>query len=136
MIADEGRMSLDAVMRKESSERRLVASLTRRESLVLVAKSAGVALVAALPSLGLLGCEDAGSRCVDEGLLSTSELSLRTAQAYVDRSPHGSDKACGGCQFYRGVESADCGDCQILGAPVSRAGYCNSWSKKTATGAG
>ena len=109
---------------------------TRRE----VLSSGAGALVAATigASLVPLGCSPSAPQCFDPDSLSSGELSLRKSQGYVDRSkaanPDGSTRTCAGCQFFQ-ASSADagCGQCQILGGPVSGGGHCNAWAaRKTA----
>lgn len=76
-----------------------------------------------------IGCSKNETKCVDPEFLSTPEQSLRTSQGYVDRSPHGEEKNCGGCQFFSRVGDEGCGRCQILSGPVSAAGVCSAWSR-------
>ena len=83
--------------------------------------------------LGVTGCSDASGGCVDAELLSTPERSLRKTQRYVDRSPHGAEQQCVGCQFFSAVDSPACGTCRILGGPVSAMGHCDAWARMRAT---
>jgi hypothetical protein len=90
--------------------------------------------------LGVTGCSDASGGCVDAELLSTPERSLRKTQRYVDRSPHGAEQQCGGCQFFSATDqttdqttvTSACGTCRILGGPVSATGHCAAWARARA----
>jgi hypothetical protein len=86
--------------------------------------------------LGVTGCSDASGGCVDAELLSTPERSLRKTQRYVDRSPHGAEQQCGGCQFFSATDqttaTSGCGTCRILGGPVSATGHCAAWARARA----
>jgi hypothetical protein len=102
-------------------------SWTRRRLLV---QSGKLALIAAPLGLGL-GCRDS---CVDPDYLSTSDVRLRASLDFTERSPHGSQKECAGCEFFRAVsgDADGCGTCQIIQGPVNPRGYCDSWSSRDA----
>jgi hypothetical protein len=92
----------------------------------------GTKLVAALSPIGLgAGCRGSDS-CVDPDLLTTSQASLRASFHFTERSPHGADKECAGCRFFRAATAGDddCGSCQILKGPVHPRGYCDSWAAR------
>jgi len=98
-------------------------SWTRRRLLV---QSGKLALVA-MPFGSGFGCRDS---CVDPDYLSTSDVRLRASLDFTERSPHGSEKECAGCEFFRAVvgDADGCGTCQIVQGPVNPRGYCDSWS--------
>lgn len=98
--------------------------LTRRELFEVGADSV-LGLSVGLVSLAV-GCSMNESACVDPEFLSTPERSMRKFQSYVNRSPHGTEENCGGCQFFTG-EGA-CGRCQILAGPVDAGGHCDAWA--------
>lgn len=109
---------------------------TRRALLIWVAGLLPVSLAGTL-SMSTIGCSPSSALCYDPDLLSTPEKSLRTSLAFTDVSPFdgkdgGELKRCGGCQFFRAAAEEGCGECQILGGPVSAASVCNSWSIKAA----
>jgi hypothetical protein len=103
---------------------------------------------AGVPGPSPLGCSGSEPTCYDPGLLSTAERSARKLRGYVDHSPEGDAKRCGGCAFFESGkfesgkfesgefesgESEDCGHCKILGGPVSAMGLCGAWAEKTAS---
>lgn len=105
--------------------------LTRRQALRQAAeRTAALALAAALPAL-TTDCRNA-PRCSDPELWSPSEASLRETLHFTERSPHGAERACAGCQFFTGGDGAAdaCGQCQILQGPVASSGHCDSFAER------
>ena len=102
-------------------------SWTRRR---LLAEATKLALVL-LPLGWGLGCR-AGDSCVDPDLLSTGQASLRSSFHFTERSPHGPEKECAGCNFFAAGSGGGvaCGSCQIFQGPVQARGYCDSWSPR------
>lgn len=88
------------------------------------------------PLVWSLAC-GGGATCVDADQLSTGEASLRASLHFTERSPHGREKDCASCEFFRpaGGEGAGCGTCSIFQGPANPRGYCDSWSPRGA-GAG
>gem|GEM_PF-1014416 len=106
---------------------------TRRE--LLEQGQRGALCLAGGLLMAAFGCSKSEPSCVDPDLLSTPERALRKSQGYVDHSPHGREKNCAGCEFFRQEGEAGCGRCQILGGPVSAGGHCSAWSPKKAKSA-
>ncbi len=104
--------------------------LTRRE-LLRRGRSGILGLAGGLVVLPI-ACSKDERICVDPDFLSTPERALRTSQGYADRSPHGHEKSCSGCQFFTQEGEVGCGRCQILGGPVSSGGHCNAWARAAA----
>lgn len=101
----------------------------------LLRRLAGLGAVAwvGVPGPSPLGCSGSEPTCYDPELLSTAEQSARRLRGYVDRSPQGESKRCGGCAFFESGEPADCGHCKILAGPVSAMGLCGAWADRTAS---
>ncbi|MFB6099179.1 MAG: high-potential iron-sulfur protein [Salinibacter sp.] len=49
---------------------------------------------------------------------------------YVEETPN-PKKNCGNCQLYQKGEYGSCGGCQLFPGPVTKNGYCNSWTPKS-----
>jgi hypothetical protein len=111
----------------------------------LLRRLAGLGAIAwvGVPGPSPLGCSGSEPTCYDPELLSTAEQSARKLRGYVDRSPQGESRRCGGCAFFEPGkfepggfepgERADCGHCKILAGPVSATGLCGAWAEKTAS---
>ena len=70
--------------------------------------------------------------CTDTTGLAAADVQLRQLQEYVDASTQ-ADKNCANCNFYNVAPAPDsCGSCKVLKGPVSPAGTCKLWVKKTA----
>ena len=106
----------------------MVNKLTRRK----VLRQGASGYLGAMVTLTLSACEggDSGrTACADPDSLTRGELSMRASLAYTDASPQ-PGRTCSGCAYFAaGEPAANCGDCEILGAPVSSGGYCESWSR-------
>ena len=118
----------------ESSTRREepAGQIDRRTLLCRLVGLGAVAWVG-VPGSSPLGCSGSGPTCYDPELLSTAERSARKLRGYVDHSPEGDAKRCGGCAFFESGEPAGCGHCKILGGAVSATGLCSAWAEKAAS---
>ncbi len=88
-----------------------------------------LAVIGSMPIL-LQACTKAEFRCDDVSNMGKADLELRTALEYQDRSPHGENKNCGNCAFYRAGDESQCGQCTLVAGPIHPLGYCNSWAAK------
>ncbi|MEZ4255064.1 MAG: high-potential iron-sulfur protein [Polyangiales bacterium] len=79
----------------------------------------------------LSGCGESKKElsCTDTSSVSATDLQLRTAQQYADKSPH-ADKNCANCNFYEAGAPDACGTCKVIKGPINPAGYCNAYAKK------
>jgi hypothetical protein len=102
-----------------------------RRSLLRRLAGIGVWLWAGAPFLLALGCSHQEPACHDPEMLSTPERSARAARGYVDRSPEGEARSCGGCAFFERGGAEGCGRCALLAGPVSAAGVCDAWTART-----
>ena len=67
--------------------------------------------------------------CYDPASLPLSQRNRRKALGFVEQSPDPA-RRCGLCTFFE-RKNGDCGGCQLLtGAPVTAAGFCNSFAAK------
>jgi hypothetical protein len=100
--------------------------LSRRE--LLQGLALGVAAAATLPVLS--GCKKELA-CTDTTGLSDVDLTLRNAQAYVDKAPDPA-KSCSGCALFNAPGAPNtCGSCKLIKGPVNPAGWCKAWVQKT-----
>ena len=94
------------------------------------------ATLAAVALFGTAACgkeKPAALSCTDTMGLSTADLTVRGALAYVDYSTE-PGKQCLGCQqFLPAVPAvpAACGQCKVVKGPINPAGYCKSFVAKT-----
>ncbi|MBK8170865.1 MAG: high-potential iron-sulfur protein [Sandaracinaceae bacterium] len=103
--------------------------ISRRD---LLKKSAfwGIAVVVG-PALLNGGCGSDAPVCTDTAGLSQPEIAMRTANAYVDRTPEPA-KTCANCNFFESRGESACGGCKVLKGPIAPAGYCRLWAAKIA----
>jgi High potential iron-sulfur protein len=81
-----------------------------------------------LPLLGVAVA--ARGACVDTEELSDSVASMRESLEYTDTAAD-PKQACNGCSFFKSEKpGASCGNCEVLGGPVSNKGHCVSWTKR------
>jgi len=102
-------------------------TLSRRELL-----QHGACLAAAVSAPAAIGsCKKDRLDCTDTSGLNRAAKQLRDQLEYVDVSPHGEEKNCVNCQFYRQPpKEGQCGACTLIQGPINPAGYCNSWAPK------
>jgi hypothetical protein len=100
--------------------------VSRREAL----RSALLFGAAAMAPAVLAGCGKKELTCTDTSGLSQSDLQMRTALQYVDKSPE-AGKECDNCAQFEPAGADKCGACKIVKGPISPKGYCKSWSQKT-----
>ena len=82
-----------------------------------------------LPAAALIA-KTAVAECVDPDELSSSAQSMRDSLEYTDAAPDPS-QACKACNYFQHAKPDEtCGQCSILGSPVSVKGHCNSWTKR------
>jgi hypothetical protein len=101
-------------------------TLSRRE---MLGRSVHLAVIGSMPIL-LSACTKSEFSCQDVSALGEGDLELRSALEYQDRSPHGEQKSCSNCAFYKAGEKNACGLCTLVRGPIHPAGYCNSWAAK------
>ena len=101
-------------------------TLSRRE---MLRSTVRLAVIGSVPVL-LNACTAPQFRCDDVSGLSEDDLALRSALEYQDGSPHGEEKNCSNCAFYRTGAKNQCGQCTLLRGPIHPRGYCNSWAAK------
>ncbi|MBB6094010.1 putative paraquat-inducible protein A [Povalibacter uvarum] len=69
--------------------------------------------------------------CVDPDELSDSLRDMRESLDYADTASN-ANQACNGCSFFKPTKAGDsCGYCEVLQGPVSSAGHCVSWTKRS-----
>jgi len=88
-----------------------------------------LAVIAATPAL-LQACTKPELHCDDVSGLSKEDAELRTSLEYQDRSPHGENKSCSICAFFKAGKKDECGQCTLVRGPINPLGYCNSWAAK------
>lgn len=101
-------------------------TISRREMLGHTVK---LAVIGSAPVL-FNACTKPELHCEDVSGLSQNDLKLRTDLEYRDVSPHGEDKTCTTCAFYRAGQKNECGQCTLVKGPIHPMGYCNSWAAK------
>lgn len=101
-------------------------TLSRRE---MLGRTVHLAVIGSMPVL-LHACTSPEFHCKDVSNLGEAELELRKALEYQDRTPHGDQKRCSNCAFYKAGGKDDCGQCTLVGGPIHPQGYCNSWAAK------
>jgi hypothetical protein len=101
-------------------------TLSRRE---ILGRTVHLAVIGSMPIL-LNACTKPEFRCDDVSGLSKDALGLRSALEYRDVSPHGEQKSCSACEFYRAGKKNACGGCTLVRGPIHPLGYCNSWAAK------
>ncbi len=101
-------------------------TITRRE---MLGHSVRLALIGSAPAL-LNACKKPELHCDDLSGLSEEDSKLRLALNYQDVSPHGDNKNCASCSFYRPGKKNECGQCTLVKGPIHPQGYCDSWAAK------
>ena len=101
-------------------------TLSRRELL----HQGAYAVVLASASVTLPACEKAELDCKDVSDLNKAAKMLRNELQYQNTSPHGKEKDCSNCQFFRPAKKSQCGGCTMVQGPINPEGYCNSWAPK------
>jgi len=101
-------------------------TLSRRR---MLRHTAQLVVVGSAPVL-LNACKKAEFRCDDVTDLPEDDTVLRTQLEYVDRSPHGEEKNCQNCAFFKAGKKDECGKCTLVKGPIHPSGYCNSWAAK------
>ncbi|TNF61181.1 MAG: hypothetical protein EP303_06010 [Deltaproteobacteria bacterium] len=101
-------------------------TFSRRE---MLGHTAQLAVIGAAPIL-LNACTKPEFHCEDVSGLSKDDAGLRSALEYRDRSPHGNEKSCSSCAFYKAGGKNECGECTLVRGPIHPLGYCNSWAAK------
>jgi hypothetical protein len=91
--------------------------------------AAQLVVVGSAPAL-LSGCKKAEFHCDDVSGLAEDDTTLRKQLEYVDRSPHGEEKNCQNCAFFKAGKKDECGRCTLVKGPIHPSGYCNSWAAK------
>jgi hypothetical protein len=89
--------------------------------------SVGGASLLALNACG--GSKNEQFSCVDPEELSEGERSMRVSMLYTDASAI-AEESCSGCAFFP-LGKTGCGECELLGGPVSDKGRCDSWSARS-----
>ncbi|MGB8329255.1 MAG: high-potential iron-sulfur protein [Polyangiales bacterium] len=100
--------------------------LSRRE---LLGHTVCLAAIGSAPIL-LNACTKPEFHCEDLTGLSEADMELRSALEYRDVSPHGEEKSCSSCAFYKARKENECGQCTLVKGPIHPGGYCNSWAAK------
>ena len=99
---------------------------SRREALQ------GMMLGLAAVSLPMLGACKKELECTDTAGLSDTDIAMRNAQGYMDKSPEPA-KVCSGCALFNAPGAPNqCGSCKLLKGPANPAGYCKAWVQKQA----
>ena len=101
-------------------------TISRRE---MLGHTVRLALIGSAPAL-LSACKKPELHCEDVSGLRDDDLKLRTSLEYRDLSPHGEDKSCASCAFYKVGKTNECGQCTLVQGPIHPMGYCNSWAAK------
>ena len=101
-------------------------TLSRRE---MLGHSVHLAVIGSMPIL-LNACTKPEFSCQDVTGLGEADLELRSALEYRDLSPHGEQKSCSSCAFYKAGKKDACGQCTLVRGPIHPLGYCNSWAAK------
>lgn len=70
----------------------------------------------------------AAEACFDPEALPLAQQGMRRSLQYVEPSPDAA-KRCDLCAFFAGTK-AGCGNCQILGGPVSGGAVCASFAAR------
>ena len=73
-----------------------------------------------------------GLSCDGVDGLTEAELGMRTSQAYVSSSPHGTEKNCLNCMLGAGLTATSCGTCSVIKGEIHPEGYCNLWVARPA----
>jgi hypothetical protein len=91
------------------------------------------AALGAFVAFGSVACsKPAALACVDTTGLSATDMQVRTALVYVDKSTE-AGKTCLGClQYVPPPAAGSCGTCKIVKGPINPAGYCKSFVAKPA----
>lgn len=100
--------------------------LSRRQVLI---RSALIPLGGALASVLTGMASAADGACVDMKTMDASEKSSRM-ELHWTATASDPKKTCAVCAFFTGT-SAGCGNCQILSAPTTATGHCDSWGPKS-----
>ena len=79
-----------------------------------------------------LACGKKELVCEDTAGLLPTEIDMRNAQQYVDKSADAA-KNCANCQFYKPAAPDACGGCTLLKGTINPKGNCKSWAAKLAT---
>jgi hypothetical protein len=95
----------------------------------MLGHTAHLAVLGSMPIL-LNACTKAEFSCKDVSSLGEGDLELRSALEYRDLSPHGEQKSCSSCAFYKAGKKDACGQCTLVRGPIHPLGYCNSWAAK------
>jgi hypothetical protein len=101
-------------------------TLSRRE---MLGRTLHLAVIGSMPIL-LNACAKPEFHCQDVSSVGEADLALRTALEYQDVSPHGEQKSCSNCSFYKAGDKDACGQCTLVRGPIHPLGYCNSWAAK------
>jgi hypothetical protein len=101
-------------------------TLSRRE---MLGGTVYLAVIGSMP-IALGACTTPKFRCDDVSGLSEADLELRSTLEYQDGSPHGEQKNCSSCAFYKAGKKNQCGGCTLVRGPIHPLGYCNSWAAK------
>ena len=101
-------------------------TLSRRE---MLGATMHLAVIGSLPLL-LNACTQSKFHCDDVSGLGEDDLALRSALECRDLSPHGEQKSCSECAFYRAAKKNECGGCTLVRGPIHPLGYCNSWAAR------
>ena len=101
--------------------------LSRRD---VLRRSTGLGALVVLAPMACGKNQPSALRCTDVTGLSSADVQVRTALAYVDTSVE-PGKTCSGCQqFIPGAPNA-CGTCKVVKGPVNPGGNCKSFVAKT-----
>ena len=100
--------------------------LSRRE---MLGHTVHLAVIGSAPIL-LNACTKPEFHCEDVSALSKEDAELRWSLEYQDRSPHGQEKDCANCAFYKAGGKNECGRCTLLKGRIHPLGYCTSWAAK------
>jgi uncharacterized paraquat-inducible protein A len=81
-------------------------------------------------SAAALVAKTAAGACVDPDELSDSVSAMRESLEYTDAAADAM-RSCSGCSFFKSAKPGEsCGNCEVLGGPVSAKGHCVSWTKR------
>lgn len=101
-------------------------TFSRRE---VLGHTVRLAIIGATATL-LHACKKPELHCEDVSGLSEEDAELRAQLEYQDRSPHGQNKTCSSCAFFKVGKKDECGLCTLVKGPINPLGYCNSWAAK------
>ena len=102
---------------------------TKRGRRELLTRALLVGTAAAVSSSLLEACGGSSLTCTDTAGLSGDEMTARSTNGYVDKSPDAA-KACSKCNFFQGKGENACGGCMVLKGPINPAGSCKLWVLK------